>query len=133
MTPEELLYTKTHEWVRVETDPAGEKMATVGLTPFALEMLSDLVHVELAEVGRAVTAGEPLGEIESAKAVSDLYSPVTGEIVDVNLALEDMLQTLADDPYETGWFVKIKITDASCLSELLDLAAYRKQCEEERD
>ena len=133
MTPEELSYTKTHEWVHVETDPTGAKIATMGLTPFALELLTDLVHAELSEVGREVTAGEPFGEIESVKAVSDLYSPVTGEIVDVNPVLADVLQTLADDPYETGWFVKIKITDESSLAALLDLAAYQKQCEEEGD
>ena len=79
--PQESLYSKTHEWVRVETDPAGGKIATVGLTAFALEALTDLVYVDLPEVGRQVKAGEPFGEIESVKAVSDLYSPVDGEIV----------------------------------------------------
>ena len=131
MTPEELLYTKTHEWVRVETDSAGAKIATMGITAFAVELLTDLVHVELPEVGREVSAGEPFAEIESVKAVSDMYSPVDGEVVEVNAALTDMPRTLADDPYEAGWFVKIKITDDSALSELLDHAAYRKQCEEE--
>ena len=76
--PKDLLYSKTHEWTRVEADPAGGKIATVGLTAFALELLTDLVHVELPPVGRAVKAGEPFGEIESVKAVSDLYSPVDG-------------------------------------------------------
>ena len=80
-------------------DPAGGKTATVGLTAFALEMLTDLVHVELPEVGRAVKAGQPFGEIESVKAVSDLYSPVDGEVVAVNAALADNLEHLADDPY----------------------------------
>ena len=131
MTPEQLLYTKTHEWVDVQTDPSGTKVATVGLSAFALEALTDLVYVELPEVGRPVTAGEAFGEVESVKAVSDLYSPVDGEIVEVNTALVEQLEHLADDPYQTGWFVKIRITDESGLSELLDYAAYQKQCEEE--
>ena len=78
--PENLLYSKTHEWVRVEKDSAGGKTATVGLTAFALELLTDLVHVELPPVGRQLQAGQPFGEIESVKAVSDLYSPVDGEV-----------------------------------------------------
>jgi len=131
VTPEQLLYSKTHEWVRVETDPAGAKIATVGLSAFALEQLTDLVYVDLPEVGRQVTAGEPFGEIESVKAVSDLYSPVDGEITEVNTGLADKLETLSDDPYEAGWFVKIKISDESGLANLLDYAAYQKQCQEE--
>jgi glycine cleavage system H protein len=131
MTPEALLYAKTHEWVRVEADSSGAKIATVGISAFALEQLTDLVYVELPEVGRSVEAGAPFGEVESVKAVSDLYSPVDGEIVEVNAALVDHLERLAQDPYESGWFVKIKISDESALSELLDHAAYRKQCEEE--
>ena len=98
---QKLLYSKTHEWVRVENDPAGGKTATVGLTAFALEMLTDLVHIELPKVGRKVKAGQPFGEIESVKAVSDLYSPVDGEVVAVNTALADNLEHLADDPYQS--------------------------------
>jgi glycine cleavage system H protein len=131
VTPEELLYSKTHEWVRLETDATGGKIATVGISAFALEQLTDLVYVDLPEVGRRVTAGEPFGEIESVKAVSDLYSPVDGEIIEVNGQLADHLDTLSDDPYGTGWFVKIKLSDDSGLANLLDHAAYRKQCEEE--
>lgn len=131
MIPEQLHYSKTHEWVHVETDPAGAKIATVGLSAFALEQLTDLVYVDLPEVGRPVSAGQPFGEIESVKAVSDLYSPVDGEIVDVNGQLARQLDTLRDDPYQTGWFVKIKITDESGLDNLLDYAAYQKQCAEE--
>ena len=133
MTPEQLLYAKTHEWVHVETDASGAKIATVGLSAFALEVLTDLVYVELPEVGRQVEAGAPFGEIESVKAVSDLVSPVDGEIVEVNPDVADRLDRLADDPYESGWLVKIKITDESGLSELLDYAAYLKQCEEEME
>ena len=130
--PQNLLYSKTHEWVRVEKDPAGAKTATVGLTAFALELLTDLVHVELPPVGRQVQAGQPFGEIESVKAVSDLYSPVDGEVLAVNSALADNLEHLADDPYQAGWFVKIKIVNAAGLANLLDEAAYKKQCEQEQ-
>lgn len=133
MTPEELLYSKTHEWVRVETDSSGAKIATLGLSAFALEALTDLVFIDLPEVGRAVEAGQPLGEIESVKAVSDIYSPVDGEVVEVNSPLADKLESLADDPYEDGWFVRIKISDETGLSSLLDYAAYQKQCEEESE
>ena len=131
MTPEDLLYSKTHEWVRVETDPAGAKIATMGISAFALELLTDLVYIDLPELGRQVTAGEPLAEIESVKAVSDMYSPVDGEIIEVNGQLAHGLDTLADDPYQAGWFVKIKVSDDSGLADLLDSAAYRKQCEQE--
>ncbi len=131
--PEQLLYSKTHEWVRVEAeaDAGGAKIAVVGLTEFAIEALTDLVYIDLPEVGRTVEAGEPFGEIESVKAVSDLYSPVDGQVVEVNAKLADHLDRLSDDPYQAGWFIKIKISDESALAKLLDAAAYQKQCEEE--
>ena len=125
------LYSKTHEWTHIETGPSGEKTVTVGLTAFALEELTDLVHIELPNVGQQVKAGEPFGEIESVKAVSDLYSPVNGEVVAINAAVADNLEHLADDPYEAGWFVKIKTTDDAGLAGLLDEAAYKKQCDAE--
>jgi glycine cleavage system H protein len=128
---EKLLYAKSHEWVRVE-EAAGGKTATVGLTAFALEMLTDLVHIELPKPGTRVAAGQSFGEIESVKAVSDLYSPVDGEVIEANSALADHLEHLADDPYENGWFIKIKIGDDAGLANLLDEAAYKKQCEEEQ-
>jgi glycine cleavage system H protein len=131
VTPEQLLYTKTHEWVAVETDDTGAKVATLGVSAFALEALTDLVFVDLPQVGRTLAAGEPMGEIESVKAVSDLYSPVDGEVVEVNEALADQLEGLADDPYTNGWFVKIRIADESALAGLMDYAAYQKQCEQE--
>jgi len=131
-TPDDLLYAKTHEWVRVEDGPGG-KLATVGLSAFALESLTDLVFLDLPEVGRRAEAGQPFGEVESVKAVSDLYSPVDGEIVEVNSEIADKLETLSDDPYGAGWLVKIKLSNESALSNLLDAAAYKKQCEEEAD
>jgi glycine cleavage system H protein len=130
--PEELLYTPTHEWVYIQAGSSGEKIATVGISAFALEALTDLVFVELPEAGRRVEAKKPFGEIESVKAVSDLYSPVDGEIVEVNSELPDHLDKLPDDPYGFGWFVKIRVTDESALSELMDFAAYQKQCREEQ-
>jgi len=133
VTPEDLRYAKTHEWVRVEDDPAGGKLATVGLSAFALEALTDLVFIDLPEVGRRVEAGQPFGEVESVKAVSDLYSPVDGEIVEVNREIGEKLETLSADPYGAGWLVRIKVADDSALSNLLDAAAYRKQCEEEAE
>ncbi len=111
--------------------PAGEKIATVGLSAFALKALTDLVYMDLPPVGRQVEAGQPLGEVESVKAVSDLYSPVDGEIVAANTAIAQNLQHLAEDPYGDGWLVKIRVGDPAGLAKLLDYPAYQKQCEEE--
>jgi len=133
LEPEKLLYSKTHEWVYVESDSRGSKIATVGLSAFAIEALTDLVYIDLPQPGRRVAAGESLGEIESVKAVSDIYSPVDGEIVEVNTAMGDNLEQLAGDPYQAGWLVKIRISDESGLKELLDYAAYQKECERAND
>lgn len=130
MNPEELLYAKTHEWVHV-ADEGGDKIATIGISAFAVEQMNDLVYIELPEKGRALTAGESFGEIESVKAVSDIYSPVAGEIIDVQSKLADDLDSLKDDAYAGGWMIKIKIADESGLSTLMDHAAYAKQCAEE--
>ncbi|MBN2579166.1 MAG: glycine cleavage system protein GcvH [Pirellulales bacterium] len=131
MNPQDLLYTKTHEWARVETSSAGEKIATVGITTFAYELLTDLVFVALPEVGRTAQAETPVGEIESVKAVSDFNSPVDGEVVEVNAEVPNNLDKLSQDPYGRWWFMKIKITDETCLKNLMDAAAYEKQCAEE--
>ena len=130
MNPQELMYSKTHEWVHLSSED-GNKVATVGISAFAVEQLTDLVYIELPEVGRQVQAGEPFGEIESVKAVSDLYSPVTGEITEVNAQIKDNLEAFSDDPYGTGWVIKVKLSDDSGLDQLLDYAAYEKQCAEE--
>jgi len=130
VTPEELLYAKTHEWVHIETDPSGAKTATLGLSAFAIEALTDLVFIDLPEPGRQVAAGESFGEVESVKAVSDLYSPIDGEIIEANTQAAGQPDTLNDDPYGAGWLVKIKITDDSGLTTLMDHAAYQRQCEE---
>jgi glycine cleavage system H protein len=131
MKPEELLFSPTHEWVHI-SDEAGAKVATVGISAFAVEQLTDLVYIELPEVGRQVTAGKEFGEVESVKAVSPLYSPVDGEIVAVNAELPNRLEMLGDDPYGAGWIVKIKVSDESSVANLLDYQAYQKQCAEEQ-
>ena len=131
MTPEHLLYAKTHEGVYVDADASGAKIATVGLSAFALEALTDLVYIDLPEVGRQVSAGGTFGEIASVKAVSDLYSPVDGEIVEVHSAVADNLEGLSEDPFGDGWLVKIRVSDEAGLAQLMDHAAYQKQCEQE--
>jgi len=129
MKPEELLFAKTHEWAHVESSGGG-KVATVGISAFAVEALTDLVYMQLPAVGRKVKAGESFGEIESVKAVSDLYSPVDGEVVEVNSALPNKLETLNADPYGAVWVAKIKLADEAALRNLLDYAAYQKMCTE---
>jgi glycine cleavage system H protein len=131
MTPDKLLYSKTHEWIDVGADSSGAKVATIGVSAFAVESLTDLVFMQLPQVGRKVKVGDPFGEIESVKAVSDLYAPVAGEVVAVNEQLPNKLETLSSDPYGAGWIAKVKIDDESSLKELMDYAAYQKQCAEE--
>jgi glycine cleavage system H protein len=129
--PEQLLFTKTHEWVHVEAGPDGAKIATVGISAFALEALTDLVFLDLPPVGRRVQAGRPFGEIESVKAVSDLYSPVDGEILEANSAVADRLEHLAEDPYGANWLIKIKVTNDANLAKLFSYEQYQKECTEE--
>mgnify|MGYP000278575094 CR=1 FL=1 len=130
MNPEQLLYAETHEWVHLE-DKGGQKIATVGITAHAVEQLTDLVYMELPQPGSSVSSGTSFGEVESVKAVSDVYAPVTGEVIEVNTALPDSLEILSTDPYIKGWIAKIRITDESNLGNLMDFAAYQKQCAEE--
>lgn len=129
MTPEELKFAKTHEWLSLDS---ATKTATVGLSAFALEALTDLVYVELPKIGAKVKAGDSFGEIESVKAVSDLYSPVNGEVVESHAELADNLDVLKTDPYGKGWMVKIKLSDEQGLGDLLSYSAYQKQCAEEQ-
>ena len=130
MKLEELLYADTHEWVLVE-DPDAAKIATVGISKFAVEQLTDLVYIELPSVGTETQSGKEFGEVESVKAVSPLYSPVDGEVVEVNESLKDALETLNDDAYDGGWMIKVRLSDEASLSKLLDHAAYEKQCADE--
>lgn len=130
MNPEELLYCETHEWVRLE-EAEGAKVATIGITAYAVEQLSDVVGLELPEVGRTLTAGEEFGVAESVKAVSPLYCPVDGEIIAVNKQLEEDFESLNEDPYGRGWIIRVRLTDETSLSQLMDRSAYEKQCAEE--
>ena len=129
MKPEDLLFAETHEWAYV-TEEDGGKVATVGISAFALEQLTDLVYMELPEVGTTVAAGDEFGEVESVKAVSPLYSPGgrSGHRREHRLARPPG-DILSASPYDKGWIAKIRITDESSLSRLLDHAAYQKQCE----
>ncbi len=128
--PEDLLYAETHEWVHITTREPGA-IATVGISAFAVQQLTDLVYMELPAVGKSLTAGEPFGEVESVKAVSDLYSPVTGEVVEVHQQLAESLQLLTSDPFGAGWMIKVKITDPASLDLLLDHPTYQRQCAEQ--
>jgi glycine cleavage system H protein len=127
MTPKDLLYAETHEWVRVASE-GGRKVATVGITDFAIQQLTDLVHMVLPKVGTQVKSGDEFGEVESVKAVSSLYSPVTGEIIAVNSDLPNRLESLGSDAYNAGWMIKVAISDEAPLKKLMDAAAYEKQC-----
>ena len=106
-------------------------LATIGITDFAVQSLTDLVYVQLPAVGRKVTPGEAFGEVESVKAVSDLYAPVAGEVIEVNTKVKDDLGKLSDEPFEGGWLVKLRITAGDPLSGLLDRAGYEKLCAEQ--
>jgi glycine cleavage system H protein len=127
MNPEELLFAETHEWVHVAAE-GGRKVGTVGITAFAVQQLTDLVFMELPKVGATVAAGKEFGEVESVKAVSPLYSPVSGEVVAVNSALPTKLETLGSDPFGDGWMIKVALSDEADLKKLMNKAAYEKQC-----
>ena len=127
MKPQDLLYSETHEWVHLG-NVDGHKVATIGISAFAVEQLTDLVYMELPELGRQLAAGEEFGVVESVKAVSPLYSPVAGEVIEVNGGLPDKLETLSTDPYVGGWILKLRVTDESGLAKLLDYASYQRQC-----
>ena len=113
-------FAKTHEWARTEADG----LVTVGVSAYAVEALTDLVFMQLPVVGKKVKAGESLGEIESVKAVSDIYAPVSGEVVAVNTALPSALETLGADPYGAGWIARIRPDDPAAVASLMDRAAY---------
>jgi glycine cleavage system H protein len=126
--PKSLQFTSTHEWIYLDNVPGNVKTATVGVSDFAIHALTDLVHIELPEPGRSVQAGKPFGEVESVKAVSDLYSPVDGEVIEVNKAVAENLDSITSDPYGAGWLVKIAVKGGS--SELMDYTTYKRQCDE---
>lgn len=128
MKPEDLRYSETHEWVHA-AEENGKTVATIGITKFAVEQLSNLVYMELPKVGRQLTLEKEFGEVESVKAVSPLYSPVTGEVVAVNESVPKNLEILDSDPYGAGWLIKVRLDNPSELSRLIDLATYQRQCE----
>lgn len=133
MNPEQLKYAKTHEWVNLQTTEDGRLLATIGLTDFAIQALADLVFIELPAVGKELRAGEPLGQIESVKAVSDIYSPVTGRVTEVNSRLVEHLEELTADPFGQGWIARLEVADPASLDGLLDRADYQAQCAAESE
>lgn len=125
MNPDTLRYTETHEWAHL-----ADGIVTVGLSAFALEALTDLVHLELPEVGQAVDAGEDVCEVESVKAVSEVYSPVAGEVTEINEALLDQLETMTDLPQDQVWLFRVRVSEGD-LAGLMDADAYKKRCDDE--
>ncbi len=118
--PENVKYTKDHEWIRIEGS-----IGVIGITDYAQGELGDIVFVEVPPIGRKVESGQVFGTVEAVKAVSDLYSPITGEIMDVNKEIQDSPELVNKEPYERGWMIKVKIENEAELAALLDLAAYK--------
>jgi glycine cleavage system H protein len=126
MYPDDLRYTKDHEWVRLEGD-----RGTVGITDYAQHQLGDVVYLELPEVGRKLKVQETFGTVESVKAVSELYSPVAGEVVQVNAALAQAPEKINSDPYGDAWMIAIRLADPAAVKALMDAAAYKAFVESE--
>lgn len=120
--PENLKYTKDHEWVKVEGN-----VGTIGITDFAQGELGDIVYIDIAPDIAEMTMGESFGTIEAVKTVSDMYAPVSGKVVELNLKLNDEPQLVNTDPYGAGWIIKVELADPSQVNELLDAAAYSSQ------
>ena len=125
--PKDLKYTKEHEWVRVE-----KNVAVVGITDYAQDSLGDVVYVELPQEGGAVTKSEPFGVVESVKAVSDLYSPVSGSVIEVNDAIIDNPDAINEDPYGDAWMLRVELSNPAEIDELLTAEEYQKYIEEEK-
>ncbi len=128
--PSDLKYLSSHEWARLEDD--GETV-TIGITDHAQELLGDVVYVELPELGAELSAGDEAGVVESVKAASDIFAPVSGEVIEINEALEESPELVNSDPYDDGWFFKVRITDKSELKQLLDADGYAEICEAEAE
>jgi glycine cleavage system H protein len=126
MDPKSLKYSPSHEWVFLEGD-----IATIGISKFAVDQLTDLIMIELPKPGSRITRGKSFGEIESVKAVSDLYAPLSGEVVEVNGEVTANVPLLAEDPYGKAWLIKVKADEPVDTSELLDLEAYEAKVAEE--
>tara|TARA_B100000676_G_scaffold32821_3_gene30987 strand:+ start:69 stop:452 length:384 start_codon:yes stop_codon:yes gene_type:complete len=123
--PDELRYTKEHEWIRIEGDNV-----VIGVTDYAQDALTDVVWVELPEIGSVVGSMESFASVESVKSVSEIYAPVSGEVLEVNGSLEDSPEQINEDPYGNGWICKMAISDPAELGDLLDGATYRSLIEE---
>ena len=126
MNPKAYKFSPTHEWVFLDGD-----IATVGLSKFAVDQLTDLIVIDLPPVGKKLVAGKSFGEVESVKSVNDLYAPVSGEVVAVNDAVVADLQILAGDPFDTGWLIQVKVDSTTLPADLLDFAAYEKKIADE--
>lgn len=126
--PKELRYTKEHEWVAVD-----EGIATVGITDYAQEQLGDIVYIELPAVGTQVTKDDPFGVVESVKAVSDIYAPVSGTVTEVNTDLSASPETVNEDPYGDAWMIRVEISDPGELESLMTATEYEKFIEEEKE
>lgn len=124
MKPDDLRFAKTHEWVAVDGD-----VATVGISEFAVKLLTDIVYLSLPAVGKKFSPGESMSEIENVKAVSDVYAPIRGEVIAVNEDLPDNLTLLNDSPYEKAWILKLRMADPSQVNNLLHYAEYQKHCD----
>ncbi|HZD81046.1 MAG TPA: glycine cleavage system protein GcvH [Actinomycetota bacterium] len=124
--PEDLRYTKEHEWVRDE----GNGRVRMGITDYAQDALGDVVYVDVPEVGTAVTASEPFSEVESTKSVSDVYGPVSGTVVERNPLLDERPELVNESPYDQGWLVVLEVAEASGLGSLMDAAAYQRFVQE---
>ncbi|HVU53243.1 MAG TPA: glycine cleavage system protein GcvH [Polyangia bacterium] len=125
--PDDLLYTKDHEWARVEDDQknAGQKLVTVGISRFAVDQLGDVTQVELPKEGESLKQAEVFGSVESVKAVSDLFAPLSGKIVKVNSPLADSPEYVNEDPYDEGWMIQIAVANPDELKALMDAEAYQ--------
>jgi len=126
--PDDLKYTQEHEWIRI-----GDDWVEIGITDYAQEALGEIVFVELPGEGDEVTKGESFGGVESTKSVSDLYSPVTGEVVEINEALLESPETINEDPYGTGWIIRVRMQDENELDDLLNAENYSNFIENEMD
>ncbi|HEX6288675.1 MAG TPA: glycine cleavage system protein GcvH [Herpetosiphonaceae bacterium] len=126
-TPQDCLYAKSHEWVRIEGDEA-----TIGISDYAQHALGDVVFAELPDIGRKLSKGESFGVVESVKAASDVYAPISGEVIAINEALLDAPETLNSDPYDAGWIIRLRPDNAEAdRADLLDAAAYEQHVEDE--
>ncbi len=126
MDPKDLRFTPTHEWAHLQ----GE-VATVGISKFAVDQLTDLTAIDLPPIGTHLAAGQQFGAVDSVKSVGDLYAPVAGEVLEVNEDVVKNVQLLGDDPFGKGWLIKIRVEDPSAIVKLMDLEAYEKQVAEE--